>query len=279
MAALGFLPCHARLHFFQFLFQRRVLGGVSTGFDFLVHRLLFGFSVRGIGRRCFFGRGRLFFAEGQEYGVVFREGQRPQPLHRRGHGPQHAHVPQVVAAGLRVARGIRRVERRRNMLVASGLHRFGKGGVHLPEIRLKPQADALQPGHPAHCRVVRLRMPDDQRGLMNRRVIGRGYGRKVRLAERDAPPVNGPVPSGPENGLAHSKKPPFFSGLPEGKRGVFERALEKANGQPGRKKGKAGMECQSPRPSHVFKNVFEQGLRRERGKARPSGRAEEKTRL
>ena len=93
------------------------------------------------------------------------------------------------------------------MLVASGLHRFGKGGVHLPEIRLKPQADALQPGHPAHCRVVRLRMPDDQRGLMNRRVIGRGYGRKVRLAERDAPPVNGPVPSGPENGLAHSSNP------------------------------------------------------------------------
>ena len=156
-------------------------------------------------------------------------------------------MPQVVAARFRIVRGVRRIERRRNVLVAARVHGLGKGRVHLPEIRLQPRADAFQPGHPAHCRIVRLRVADNQRGLVERRVIGRGNGGKFRLAELDNLPADGPVPPGPENCLAHAKsllihavairKPltrqrlPLPSGLAEEKGGVFERALEKAAGR------------------------------------------------
>ena len=221
MAALGFLFRHARLHVFQFFLQRRVFSG---GIGFIVHRVL----VRGVLCGIVGLRDVAVFTEGQEQRVVLGKGKRSQALHRRRHGPQYAHMPQVIAAWLRIVRGIRRVERRRNVLVAPGFHGFRKGRIHLPEIRFQPQAHAFQSGHPAHCRVVRLWVPDNQRRLVQRSVVSRGYGGKVRLAELDRLPRYGPVSPGSKNGFAHEKTPPLSSVLQECKGGVFERALEKA---------------------------------------------------
>jgi len=57
-----------------------------------------------------------------------------QGLDRRRGGSQEAHVPQVVDAGLGVARGVGPVEARGDLLEAAPLHELGEGRLHLVRV-------------------------------------------------------------------------------------------------------------------------------------------------